>query len=508
MIVFLVHFIHAFLPAALGTGAVAGLWWPKDGRSFIRHAGWIGVAGICVGAVVHYVAAKGATTLEAQIWLMALSVGTAFWACTAALVGLTTHRFRGLGRAGSLAFVAAINALAAYSFFRAITDEALSVSAVLNTELILNVAALASGVLVILGTAALVARMTVRSGPAVTVVFLVLVCGINCFGWAAEIMLAALRLEMLEMTTERLSFVARTTEFSYLFIYAQMGLLGLLAIIFFAGRPRLEPEAMSRLSSPERRKATARAMAEVRSFKAAMACALVMVATLAYHDLYASRPPTLSEAAPVQPDSDGEIKLKIDDVKDGRLHRFSYITSDGTKVRFFLINRYKNGVKIGVVYDACMICGDMGYIQSGNDVICIACNVRMNLPSIGKPGGCNPIPFEHEVRDDTIVIKAKELDRGANYFHEKVSIEVQDPVTGATLINLKAPYRYDFGGRTYFFESEQSLRKFQDNPEDYVKEKARRFRSQGWQSGSGHRPPPRGEEQGPAYARLEYREEY
>jgi uncharacterized membrane protein/YHS domain-containing protein len=485
---FLVHFIQAFLPAALATGAIVGLWWPKDGRTIIRAACWISIAGIFSGAIVQFAALKGSSTLEAQIWLKLASVGTALWACLAAVVGLGSKRFPALRLAGGLSFVAAINALASFIFFGAVTDEALSVSSVLNTDLILNVSALALGIFVILGTAALVARMTVKSGPAVTVAFLLLVCGINCFGWIAEIMLAALRLEMIEMTTERLSFVAKTTGFSYLFMYAQIALAVVLAIIFFAKRPRLNPDELSRVSSPERRKATARAIAEQRAFKAAVACVLVMLSTLAYHDLYASRPPTLSEAKPVTPDADGEIKLKIEDVQDGRLHRFSYITSDGTKVRFFLINRYKTGVKIGVVYDACMICGDMGYIQSGNDVICIACNVRMNLPSIGKPGGCNPIPFEHEVRDDTIVIKASELDRGANYFHEKVSIEVKDPVTGTTLINLKAPFRYDFGGRTYFFESEQSLRKFQDNPEDYVKAKPRRFRSQGWQSGSGNRP--------------------
>jgi len=45
------------------------------------------------------------------------------------------------------------------------------------------------------------------------------------------------------------------------------------------------------------------------------------------------------------------------------------VSGDGHRVRFFLINRYdETNVKMGVVFDACMICGDEGYIQVGNEV--------------------------------------------------------------------------------------------------------------------------------------------
>lgn len=506
MILFLIHLIRAFLPAALGTGVVVAVCWPQDGKSLVRYTCWIAFIGVCIGVVVHVTAMQGSSTLESQIWLQAASLVSAVLAVAAALISLSPRKFVRFRRAGCLLFVAAINALATYLFLGSVVDETLSVSSVLNTDLILNVAALGMGVLVIVGTTILIARMNIKAGTGVAVIFLVLVCAINAFGWVAEIMLAALRLEMIEMTTGRLSFVAKATGYSYVYVYAQLALAGTLTAIFFVKRSRVPQPPVSRSCSPEWRKAAARSIAEVRAFKAAAACVVVMVACMAYHDLYASRPPSLSEAIPVHADSNGEIKINIDDVKEGGLHRYSYVTSDGTRVRFFLINRYKNSVKIGVVYDACMICGDMGYIQNGSDVICIACNVRMNIPSIGKPGGCNPIPFDHEVRDDAIVIKAAELDKGANYFHERVEIEVQDPVTGAKLINLKAPYRYDYGGRTYFFESEQSLNTFRENPENYVKQKARRFRSQGWQSGTHGRPALNGEERGLSYARLDYSE--
>ena len=160
---------------------------------------------------------------------------------------------------------------------------------------------------------------------------------------------------------------------------------------------------------------------------------------------------------------------------------YAYIADDGHRVRFFLINRYdEKHVKIGVVYDACMICGDAGYIQKGNEVICIACNVRIFVPSIGKAGGCNPIPLLHGEENGEIVISASELEKGAQYFSEVVAIEVIDPVTKQPLINLEAPYQYDFKGKTFFFGSQDSYERFREAPETYAGAvEARYWRVQG-----------------------------
>ncbi len=206
-----------------------------------------------------------------------------------------------------------------------------------------------------------------------------------------------------------------------------------------------------------------------------------LIVALLYHDLYASLPPSLSPAQPVQPDGQGMVRIPVDAVKDGKLYRYVYVTSDGHRVRFFLINRYDVAhAKIGVVYDACMICGDDGYIQVGNEIICIACNVRIFVPSIGKPGGCNPIPLDHRVDGDTIAIAAADLDKGAKYFSEVVEIEVTDPVTGKRLINLKAPFQYEFKGRMFFFEGRDSYERFRKAPEDFVGNvEGRYFRVQG-----------------------------
>jgi uncharacterized membrane protein/YHS domain-containing protein len=219
----------------------------------------------------------------------------------------------------------------------------------------------------------------------------------------------------------------------------------------------------------------------MRWFRGALASLLIVLTLLLYHDLYASRPPRISKPVNLTPDASGVIKVKIEELADGNLHRYAYVTDDGHVVRFFMINR-SGGKRIGVVYDACMLCGDMGYLQEKNEVICIACNVRIFIPSIGKAGGCNPIPLPHRIEGGYVAVSAEELDKGAKYFSEVVTVKIKDPVSGKELISRDAPQRYEYKGRTYFFESAETLERFKVRPESYIGEReSRYFRTQGFQ---------------------------
>ena len=64
-----------------------------------------------------------------------------------------------------------------------------------------------------------------------------------------------------------------------------------------------------------------------------------------------------------------------------------------------------------------------------------------------------------------------------------MEIEVEDPVTGNRIINLKAPHQYEYKGKAFYFESEESYERFKAHPEKYVGElKSRYLRVQGWQT--------------------------
>ncbi|MDR1285866.1 MAG: Fe-S-containing protein [Campylobacteraceae bacterium] len=199
-----------------------------------------------------------------------------------------------------------------------------------------------------------------------------------------------------------------------------------------------------------------------------------------YYDFYASKPPKLSEAEIIEP-INNEFKIPVKLLEDNKLHRFAYITDAGNKIRFFALNRFPDKLSPVAVFDACMICGDMGYIKNGDELICISCNVRIFLPSVGKEGGCNPIPFPYEFDGEYITIKLETIEKGVNYFNEIVEKEVTDPINGKKIINLKAPFSYMYGGKTYFFETEENYREFMKDPKQYATDfKQAYWRTQGF----------------------------
>jgi len=99
----------------------------------------------------------------------------------------------------------------------------------------------------------------------------------------------------------------------------------------------------------------------------------------------------------------GEMKHFVSDV-------------NGTHIRFFLYR--KPDGKIAALFDACEICGPVGFYQSGGAVICKNCAAPINPSSVGQPGGCNPIPLKAETTSDAVVIKEADLAAGARVFQQ------------------------------------------------------------------------------------------
>jgi uncharacterized membrane protein len=101
-------------------------------------------------------------------------------------------------------------------------------------------------------------------------------------------------------------------------------------------------------------------------------------------------------------------------VDDGHLHRFAYTTADGVVVRFIVIK--KNGVAYGVGLDACELCGPTGYYERDGKIICLLCDVIMNIATIGFKGGCNPIPLDHAIDGGNLVVQLADLEAAAGVF--------------------------------------------------------------------------------------------
>ena len=112
--------------------------------------------------------------------------------------------------------------------------------------------------------------------------------------------------------------------------------------------------------------------------------------------------------------SGNRIFIPLEQVSDGHLHRFSWTTPKGKTVRFIIVQ--KKGMNFGIGFDACEVCGNVGYYERKNEVVCNRCDVVMNKNTIGLKGGCNPIPLESYIEEGGIVILTENLERESSRF--------------------------------------------------------------------------------------------
>lgn len=115
-------------------------------------------------------------------------------------------------------------------------------------------------------------------------------------------------------------------------------------------------------------------------------------------------------AIKASPSGEIHIPLKAGDIDltDGNLHKYS-LAVGANKVRFFILQRPGGGLT--VVLDACAICQPEGYGQAEGMVICYYCKTLIPVETVGKPGGCNPVPVVFSHDDAAVHLTSQELVR-------------------------------------------------------------------------------------------------
>jgi len=112
----------------------------------------------------------------------------------------------------------------------------------------------------------------------------------------------------------------------------------------------------------------------------------------------------------------GDVKIPLANVQDGNAHFFSYV-SGGKTITFFAMKAADGSIR--TAFDACVACNHakLGYRQEGGSVVCNNCGMGFTPAQIGQvTGGCNPIPVNKTIDGQMLVLKAKDLEGGAQYF--------------------------------------------------------------------------------------------
>ena len=194
-----------------------------------------------------------------------------------------------------------------------------------------------------------------------------------------------------------------------------VSILALAILMVLLEYRRRKPEAVVAASKSEERKLLWTARRERLWSITLCITAFVFIATITAEFIYTKSASALSPATELT-FVNGQVSVPKSSVADGDLHRYQ-ANVNGTEIRF-LLYRKPNG-DVVTVYDACGICGSVGFYKNGNDIICKNCSAPINGQSMGQPGGCNPIPLKSTVTGDNIVITAKDLSQEAGQFSAK-----------------------------------------------------------------------------------------
>jgi uncharacterized membrane protein len=195
------------------------------------------------------------------------------------------------------------------------------------------------------------------------------------------------------------------------FFFVTILALAALMVLFEMKRRQPIPEPTS---AAERRKAIWSTRRERLWMVSVYASCFLFIVLVTAEFVYTKSVSALSPATPVA-FSNGRISIPASQVADGDLHRFVAMEK-GVPVRFWLYR--KPDGSIATVFDACEICGGVGYYKTSNGVVCKNCAAPINGSTVGHAGGCNPVPLQATVSGGLVRITEAEVAAGTRYFQK------------------------------------------------------------------------------------------
>jgi uncharacterized membrane protein len=200
------------------------------------------------------------------------------------------------------------------------------------------------------------------------------------------------------------TYAKNVINYSNLFIYGTLLVALILPVMLIIRSFHVdEPYA----NQAQHRKIKAKWLRNRRWSAEVIVCAALVVFSMTGLEALTSQ---VVELSPVEDAviKDDAVYVSFDQVSDGHLHRFGYTTENGVTIRFIVIQK-PNSSSYGIGLDACDICGETGYYEKNDQVVCNLCDVVMNVNTIGFKGGCNPIIIDYSIQDGNIVVPIEGL---------------------------------------------------------------------------------------------------
>lgn len=159
----------------------------------------------------------------------------------------------------------------------------------------------------------------------------------------------------------------------------------------------------------ERRKLLAAAIGARRRLLVMPLLSLLVFAAAAYQSSFPTVEYWDPKPLPVTANPAGEIfipKKGEVDLGDGKLHKYLFKQGE-REARFFVLQNPAGQFTVDL--DACAICKPDGYGQAEGSVLCYYCKTLIPLDTVGKPGGCNPVPVQFKENAEGVTIDGMTL---------------------------------------------------------------------------------------------------
>ncbi len=405
MLKYFVMTVEALVTAVIVTGVLRGFM-RLTAERFGKLSGNIGAAaGIIAAAVMAFM--KNATTkIDTSLWNLRIFIVT--MALTLLFIILSVFIKRKIPRGiycvmggGIIALMLfyALPDVMAYPYIILLTEKTM-----LSTGFLFKCIGILLGIIVMIVAQMAVHNGTYRLSPRQAYGVSAAVLLINAarqFCASLGIMLNKRMLENLgaDLKHDIFEVVKFSSNNSNIFVYAAVAAALIMPVILWikslrANEPYDNPAQKRKLRKKWR---VTRTWASLAVF-----CLVFGLFTFTTLDAAANREIPLSPVEDAKI-ADGYVVVPFEQVDDGHLHRFAYVTENDIQIRFIVIKK-PNSSAYGIGLDACDVCGETGYFEKDGQVVCKLCDVVMNIQTIGFKGGCNPIVIPYEIKNGQILV--------------------------------------------------------------------------------------------------------
>lgn len=119
----------------------------------------------------------------------------------------------------------------------------------------------------------------------------------------------------------------------------------------------------------------------------------------------------------VSPDAEGQVVIDVSELGRNEVRFFRFLNTGNQEVKF-LVGRDKTGT-LQVAYDAAETDykRKRGFRHDGEWLVNNKCDTALRLTEVNDgSSGCRPIPLEHRVVDDRLILDESDVLAGWRYF--------------------------------------------------------------------------------------------